>query len=297
MARKLPIKAPAQPDPDAVSNAKVLADRKRRLDAEAEAAYVPPAAPRENNATEPLEFLTEEFDKKYFGEALPTIERIVYGPDPLLDDPQFKERIERFGVLEVAEMSAKAILDKGAMSQSSPIMQAGLARGIRKFGVEAIAKAFYDRVMKIPVRTQIIEVERDDETLGDPLREAVQKYGSPGMAPKFMSESCIAQLSMRGYRVVRDERGDPVKVATLIMTEIPQRIADRRRKQYAEESIQDVRDSEASYQDNIERVVAEVGARGAGSGPLATGEVLTANATEEEGSLGQARAAGVSFEV
>ncbi len=64
-----------------------------------------------------------------------------------------------------------------------------------------------------------------------------RKYGSAGNAsPKFMSDACISQLSMRGYQVVRDERGDPVKVGTLIMTEI--HAADCRTrdgKQYADE--------------------------------------------------------------
>jgi hypothetical protein len=244
MATRPKPKTVAQPDPDAVSNARILAAAKRRTEAQAPPAAAPPQ--RENTADNALEFLSDEFDRKHFGDAVPTIERIVYGPDPLLNDPQFKERVERFGLLEVAEASAKAIIDKGAMSQSSPILQAGIHKAILKFGVEAVAKAFYDRVMKIPVSTQLIEMDRgdDDEMLADPLREAVKKYGSPGMAPKFMSAACIAQLSMRGYRIVVDERGDPVKVGTLIMTEIPQHIADRRRRKYADESISDVRSRE-----------------------------------------------------
>jgi hypothetical protein len=293
MARK--IVAPPQPDPDAVSNAKVLADRQKRIQAEAPAAPSRTASP-ESTSTDPLEFLTDEFDRKYFGDQCPTIERIVYGPDSLLDDPAFKERIERFGVEEVAEASAKAIIDKGALSQPNVVLQAALAKAIRKFGVEAVAKAFYARVMQIPVRTVQIEVERDEDLLGDPLREAVQKYGSPGMAPKFMAANCIATLSMRGYRIVRDETGDPVKVGTLIMTEIPQRIADRRRQAAAQESIDSVREAEQTYQETIERVVSEAGPKGRGSGPLATGEVFTANASEKEDALGQARAAGISFE-
>jgi len=292
MPRK--IVAPPQPDPDAVSNARVLADRQRRIDAEAPPA--PGPAPRESSATEPLQFLEEEFDKKYFGDECPTIERIVYGPDTLLNDPAFKERIERFGVEEVAQASAKAIIDKGALSQPNVVLQAALAKAIRKFGVEAVATAFYKRVMQIPVRTVHIEVERNEDVLGDPLREAVQKYGSPGFAPKFMAANCIATLSMRGYRIVRDENGDPVKVGTLIMTEIPQRIADARRRAAAEESIQAVRDSEAAYQESVERAVSAAGPLGRGSGPLAAGEVITANASEVEESLGQARAAGISFE-
>ncbi len=129
-------RAPVQPDPDAESNRRVLAERQRRID---EAAPPPQPKPerKESTATSAVEFLSDEFDRKNFGDTLPMIERIVYGPDPLLDDPQFKDRIERFGVEEVAEASRKAILDKGAMSQSSPILQAGIARTIRKFGLES----------------------------------------------------------------------------------------------------------------------------------------------------------------
>ncbi len=292
MAKNL--KAPVQPDPDAAANAKVLSDRKKRM------AQAPPVArvaePVESTATNPLEFLTEEFDKKNFGDVLPTIERIVYGPDPLLDDPQFKERVEQFGVEEVAQSSAAAIVEKGALAFQSPLMQTALAKAIRRFGVEAVSTAFYDRVMKIPVRTVQVEVDRDDEMLGNPLLEAVQRYGSPGMAPKFLSESCIAALGMRGYRIVRQKNGDAVKVGTLIMAEIPQRIANARREKYAAESRAQVRESEQAYQDNIERAVREAGRVGLGSGPLAPGEMIAANQTETEALLGQERGAGISYE-
>ncbi len=293
MPRK--IVPPAQPDPDAASNARVLTARQKRIDAEAPVAPEPQS--RESTASDPLEFLAEEFDKRYFGDECPTIERIVYGPDTLLNDPAFKQRIEQFGVQEVAQASAKAIREKGAMSQPNVVMQAALAKAIRKFGVEAVAEAFYKRVMQIPVRTVHVEIERDDEILGDPLREAVQRYGSPGMAPKFLSPRCIAELGTRGYIPVREPNGDQVKVGTLLMFEIPQRVADKRRMAAAQESIDQVKDSESAYQATVERAVREEGAKGAGSGPLATGEVVHAFASEVEESVGQQRAAGISFEV
>lgn len=292
MPRK--IVAPAQPDPDAESNRRVLAERQRKLDDASPAKPAP--ARKESTADNALEFLSDEFDRKNFGDPIPTIERIVYGPDPLLDDPAFKERVERFGVEEIAEASAKAIIDKGAMAFPNPLMQTAIARAIRKFGVESVASAFHERVMRIPVRTVHIEMDRDDEVLGNPLREAVQRYGTPGMAPKFMSDACIATLSMRGYRIVRSETGDPVKVGTLTMTEIPQAIADKRRRAAAEESLQQVREAEQTYQESIERAVKEAGGAGLGSGPLATGEVFRANASEIESVVGQERRAGISYE-
>jgi hypothetical protein len=281
-------RAPAQPDPSAAANRKVLADRAAR---EAVKPKIAPAAPKESAATDPLEFLSDEFDRKNFGDGLPTIQRVIYGPDPLLDNADFKERIEKFGVDEIAECSKRAILDKGAMAFTGAQMQSVIARSIKRFGVEKVAQAMYDRVKLIPVRTVEVEVDREDEMLGNPLKEAVNRYGTPGFAPKFMSEGCIAQLGMRGYRIVREINGDPVKVGTLIMTEIPIAIAERRERQYVEESQDNVREAQEHYAEAVDRILTE--APTAGARVLSAGETVSANATENESFLGQQRSAGI----
>ena len=174
-------------------------------------------------------------------------------------------------------------------------MQRALAGAIGKFGVEAVAEAFAERIMRIPRREYEIEVDRGiDELLGNPLQDAVERYGTPGFAPKFLSERCIGVLGMRGYRIVKDEHGDPVKVGTLIMGEIPQGIADRRREAAAEESREKVRDIQESFQVAADRVIQE--SRASGVTPLREEELIHANATESEGYIGQSRTAGVRFE-
>lgn len=284
-------KAPAQPDPSETANRKVLADRATRIASQPKPTK---AVRKESTATDPVVFLTEEFDKQTFGEGLPTIQRVVYGPDSLLDDAAFKERIEQFGVDEIAECSKRAILDKGALAFPNVRMQAVTAAAIQRFGVEKVAQAFFDRVMQIPVRTVEVEVDREDEMLGNPLKEAVNRYSTPGFAVKFMSESCIAQLGMRGYRIVRDH-GDPVKIGTLIMAEIPIAIAERRLREYAEESKANVREAEENYQEAVDRTLSATPGSG-GARALERGEIAHANASDVEERLGEARAAGISFE-
>lgn len=291
--------APKQTDPTAAANARILAQRQERIRAAQPEPSVIPDLDLRLQSPEPAsaaEMLADEFDRRNFGDPIPTYTRIIYGPDPLLEgNPEFKERLEKLGLEEFASATYDAILKRQHMAVPDPMMRKGLQKAIAKFGVQAVAQAFADRIMRIPTREVEIEADRQDLEFGNPLEELVKRYGTPGFAPKFLNPVCIDALGMRGYRLVKDENGDVVKWGKLLMGEIPQRIADRRRFEAANESRSLVQSAEEDFSAAIEKVASA--SRGtAGFRPLRRDEVVNANATEEESFIGQQRTAGYVVE-
>jgi hypothetical protein len=293
-------------DPAAVANQRILAERQDRIDAKnSEKALATdlglnlkdPDPDPDRPTEDPVEFLSEEWDRKTFGDAIPTYTRVVYGPDPLLINcPEVKASIENIGLERYANATAEAIRLKEENAVPDPIMRTGLRAAIARFGVAAVAMAFHTRIMRIPQRTVEVEADRSDAMIfAQPMEEAVLKYGSPGMAPKFLSDRCVGVLGMRGYKAVIDERGDPVKVGTLIMAEIPLRMAEARRRHYAEESEEKVRDSQAQFEDVAVRAIREEGNH-PGLGVLGQGEMVTATDTADRASFGRSREVGFNVE-
>jgi hypothetical protein len=290
------------PDPARAANQRILADRQERIDDKMKA--IPDLGlglqePPETAA----QFLNDAWDKAAFGAPAETISRWVYGPDPLIDTcPALLAAIEKEGLEAFAEATAAAILVKEHEAVQDPIMRRGLYAAIKKFGKEQVAEAFSKRILKIPARQ--VDYEIGDETFGDPLmlgsnalRDTVVRYGNePGMSYKFLSQRCIDVLGMRGYVLVPDDRGEPAKAGTLFLARIPAVVAEGRRRKYAQESEQAVRDVEENYQVEQERAVRGAGARGAGSRPLERGEVVRANATESQDLLGSDIEMGVKFD-
>jgi hypothetical protein len=293
-------------DPAALANARVLADRQARIEVqENEKTFatdlgldLKDPVSTADNATD---FLADEWDRRTFGDAIPTITRVLYGPDPLLIScPEMKAAIEAVGLEQYANATAEAILLHEEKAVRDSILQKGLRAAIARFGKQNVANSFRERIMKIPTRTVEIEADRTDAMIfARPMEEAVARYGTPGMAPKFLSERCISVLGLRGYKVVMDERGDPVKVGTLIMGEIPVRMAEARRRHYAKESEDDVRGMGEAYEDVADRAI---GGRN-GLSVLGQGERIRSNAAgdlEDErmtaSYLGRERATGFTAE-
>lgn len=295
-------------DPATETNRRILADRQARLDQKAAEATlatdlglnIKPPEPKADNAAD---FLRDEWDRKTFGDAIPTFTRVVYGPDPLLIScPAMKETIERIGLEEYAQTTAETILLLEEKAVADRIMQAGLRAAIARFGKEAVSAAFRDRILKIPQRTVEVEADRSDAMIfAKPMEEAVMRYGTPGMAPKFLSERCIGVLGYRGYVIVKDERGDPVKVGTLIMGEIPLRMAETRRRHYADLSDEEVREAAEQFEDQAARAIRDGG--GGGITVLGQGERVRSNAAGDledqkltSSYLGRERDTGFSVE-
>ena len=297
-------------DPAILANRRILADRKQRLDA-VDAAKVlavdigldmrePDSTSTADNAAE---FLRDEWDRKAFGDSVPTYTRTIYGPDPLLlTCPAMKLSIEKIGLEAYASATAQAIIDHEERAVPDPIMRRGLRAAIQKFGTEEVARTFASRILRIPSRTVEVEADREDAmTFSRPMEEAVMRYGTPGMAPKFLSERCIGILGLRGYVIVKDENGEPVKVGTLIMGEIPLRMAETRRRHFAEESEREVRESGEAFEDVAARTIREGGKEGVSI--LRRGDTVTAKAAGDledpeltQSYLGKSRETGFRVE-
>ena len=298
-------------DPATAANQRILAERQERIEKqEVEQTLAtdlgldlkePDPVPQDyDNASD---FLRDEFDRKTFGDAYPTYTRVLYGPDPLLTScPAMKSQIEAIGLEEYANATAEAILLREENALSDPVLRKGLRGAIAHFGKEKVAAAFRERLLKIPTRTVEVEADRGDVLIfAKPMEEAVMRYGSPGMAPKFLSERCIGVLGLRGYVVVKDERGDPVKVGTLIMGEIPIRMAERRREHYARQSEDAIAEAGEQFEDNAARAIRASGSKG--FSVLGRGESVRADAAgdlEDESAtasyLGRSRETGFHVE-
>jgi hypothetical protein len=282
--KKRPAPAPAvSRDPATEANRRILDDRQGRIDQKkAEEVFATDLGldpkPQESKADNPADFFADEWDRKTFGDAIPTYSRVVYGPDPLLISmPQMKATIEKVGLEEYAKATADAILQFEERAVPDALMQKGLRMAIAKFGVQSVAAAFSARILKIPQRTVEVEADRSDAMIfAKPMEEAVMRYGSPGMAPKFLSERCISVLGFRGYKIVMDERGDPVKVGTLIMGEIPIRMAEARQRHFADISDKEVREAAEQFEDHAARAIRDGGA--SAFSVLGQGERVRSNA-------------------
>jgi hypothetical protein len=101
--------------------------------------------------------------------------------------------------------------------------------------------------------------------------------------------------------IVKNENGDPVTVGTLIMGEIPIRMAEARTRHYAEESNSQVRDSQANFE---ERAAEEIDLGGkSGLSVLKQGERVRSSAAGDlddpsltSSYLGRERETGINFE-
>jgi hypothetical protein len=307
MAKKKPTRT--APDPADQHNAEILRRRQERLDERLK--EIPNLGLDLGGDGEPssaAEALRDEFDKVAFGEEAPTVTRTVYGPDPLLDQcPGMQARIQEIGLEEYAEMTYRTILEKGHEAVPDPVMRRGLYATIygtkrhKGFGIEAVATAFRDRIMRIPQRQVEYEVDGD---IGDPfrsgsnvLRECVMAYGNePGMSYRFLSQRCIDVLGMRGYVLVLKPDGDVAKAGTLLMGKIPTHIIQARCRHYADQSRQAVREQEESYLQAQERYVRAAGSLGESVRPLASNEKVRGNASEREELLGEELTMGVKLE-
>lgn len=282
-------------DPAEAANRKILAQRQKRiLDKEAADSMDLGLKIEEKEPEDAAELLRDEFDKKAFGDAPKTTTRIVYGPDPCVDNcPEFHDRLEKWGKKEVAEAFRKLILAKGELAAPDAIMRKAIKRSITRFGAEATAQAFHDRVMSIPERTVEIEMtDAIDPLIVNPMREIVAKYAPPGFAVKFLSDRCMDVLGRRGYEIVKDERGDVVKCGTLIMGIIPKLIAERRQQHFAQEAIDAVREQEEAYYEAAARQVRSEGVKGLGAKALERGESVRGDASESADFIGEIRETG-----
>jgi len=111
---------------------------------------------------------------------------------------------------------------------------------------------------------------RGDESLQpweapDPMQELVKKHIQSGMRPRFLSTRKTDKDGKRGWEVVVDPKtGEPVKLGTLILAQMPEQKASSRNAFYQAKSEEDLREIFDEYAEKQERMIRDAGARGVG---------------------------------
>src|ERR1700733_2564564 len=111
----MPRSKPKQLDPAEVANKKILAGiQERPFQKKAAESLDLGLNLKETPAATAAELLHDEWDKGAFGDKVKTSTRVIYGPDPIVNNcPAFHERLERFGIEAVAEAFCELIMQKG----------------------------------------------------------------------------------------------------------------------------------------------------------------------------------------
>jgi hypothetical protein len=80
-------------------------------------------------------------------------------------------------------------------------------------------------------RKDFIENGGEQQYAPDPLKDAVAPYVRSGFSPRLLSKARIdGERNTRGFDIVRDENGDPVRYKNMVFGEIPTDVAEARNK-------------------------------------------------------------------
>lgn len=114
----------------------------------------------------------------------------------------------------------------------------------------------------------------DYDPLGtrDPLEALKRQHQKPGFAVKLLSNTVNARLGQRDYRIVKDSQGDPVRFGTMVLGEIPERIAQKRREAVVQASREELQQINNVTEQEIDRLRSE--AKGMGLEILRPGEIV-----------------------
>jgi antitoxin (DNA-binding transcriptional repressor) of toxin-antitoxin stability system len=93
----------------------------------------------------------------------------------------------------------------------------------------------------------------------DPMKEAVEKHGRPGMAHKFLSPRHIDKRGLRHYEIVRDGNGNPIKVGNMLLGEMPVEMREARNRHYQQQANDELAEAEANYRTDSERALRDEG--------------------------------------
>ena len=111
-------------------------------------------------------------------------------------------------------------------------------------------------------RFERVLAARDDAEdffeMPDPVKGAIGQYGKPGMVNRLLAEKVNKRKGLRGWKIVKDENGDPVEVGGMLLGEMPERKARARTRQFQNESRQFVTEIKDSYAVQQETVLREV---------------------------------------
>jgi hypothetical protein len=136
------------------------------------------------------------------------------------------------------------------------------------------------------------DLDFDPLGLRDPLEAIKRQYQKPGFAIKLLSNSVNQRLGTRDYRIVKDANGDPVRFGTMVVGEIPQRIADKRKQAVVDLSNEELRAINDETQQNIEKLKSE--AKGLGLELMRPGDIVRSQKGDYEMGISVERGPGPS---
>jgi hypothetical protein len=164
--------------------------------------------------------------------------------------------IEREIDIEQCHMGGKLIADMNfTPEQVALIAFRNTDEGIAAFETET-GKKWEKRIYSPPTE------EREFQNFENPdiLRDTAAAFARPGMAQRFLGEKRCNQAGVRGWKPVKDKRGDLVKVGrNLFLGEMPEELAARRRAANKVESDAQQKEIGERMQVNQERFVREGG--------------------------------------
>src|SRR5579875_423626 len=117
------------------------------------------------------------------------------------------------------------------------------------------------------------DLDFDPLGLSDPLAQIKNEYGREGFALKALSDNVNNKLGRRGYQIVKDENGDPVRFGNMVIGEIPERIAQQRRKAPIVRSNDELSSIQNAHRESLEKLKTD--ARNMGLTVLEPGERVT----------------------
>jgi hypothetical protein len=125
------------------------------------------------------------------------------------------------------------------------------------------------------------------------MSEILNMYSRPGKSYKFLSESMVRTKTTRGYEIVKDSNGDPVRCGTLLLGEISEEVVRLRRDHNLRKAKEAYADLAGNFEETAARIAHGAGAIGVGSGPLRQGEFVQNKAGTFDHLAGQERPVGI----
>ena len=104
-------------------------------------------------------------------------------------------------------------------------------------------------------RGDFIEDGQNDPMMApDPMRAVIDEHREPGFNYRFSSDKANGLLGKRGYEIVKDSNGNPVKMADLTLGKIPTRIAQARQRSAEKQSRDIVKSQADQYAESVARL-------------------------------------------
>lgn len=116
----------------------------------------------------------------------------------------------------------------------------------------------------------------------DPMKEIVEAHVKPGFRGRFLAPRVIEKRGLRGYEIVKNDKGDPIRLANMVLGVMPEEKARRRNKYYQQQGEDRLRKATEQFQEGQERLSSAT----EGVRPLVAGETVQDHQTHQVAQIG-----------